>query len=186
MSATRAAQVIDSADTAARQITVRRESLWSKAIYKFRRDGTGMFALAVVVVYSLIAAGVWLGWLATDWADVTGGKWEAASFEHWFGTNIIGQDIFSRAIYSTSTGFRSWTRRRAAVDAAWRYAWGSGGILQRQLDGRNRALANGCPRLDPVLFICRRHSVCNAGQRLCHARGDDRDILDNGRARRAG
>jgi ABC-type dipeptide/oligopeptide/nickel transport system permease subunit len=105
MSATRAAQVIDSADTAARQIIVRRESLWSKAIYKFRRDRTGMSALAVVIVYSLIAVGVWLGWLASDWADVTGGKWEVASFDHWFGTNIIGQDIFSRAIYSTSTAF---------------------------------------------------------------------------------
>ena len=84
---------------------VRRESIWSKAIYKFRHDRTGMFAFGVVVIYSLVAIGVWFGWLAGDWADVTGGKWEPASASHWFGTNIIGQDIFSRAIYSTSTAF---------------------------------------------------------------------------------
>ncbi len=45
------------------------------------------------------------GWWASDWGDVTGGKWEASSATHWFGTNLIGQDIFARAIYSTKTAF---------------------------------------------------------------------------------
>lgn len=83
----------------------RRESLWSKAIYKFRRDRAGMAGFAVVMVYFLIAVGVWSGLLATGWSDVGGGKWEAATAEHWFGTNLIGQDIFDRAIYSTKTSF---------------------------------------------------------------------------------
>ena len=39
------------------------------------------------------------------WADLGGSKWEPVSAAHWFGTNIIGQDIFSRAIYATSTAF---------------------------------------------------------------------------------
>ena len=77
---------------------VRRQSLWSKALYKFRRDRTGMLAFAIVVAYSVIAVGVWLGWFAADWADVTDGKWESATGSHWFGTNIIGQDIFARAV----------------------------------------------------------------------------------------
>jgi len=84
---------------------VRRESLWSKAFYKFRRDRTGMVSLALVMLYMLIALGVTLGWWAADWSDVTGGKWEAPSAAHWFGTNLIGQDIFARAIYSTKTAF---------------------------------------------------------------------------------
>ncbi len=84
---------------------VRRESLWSKAFYKFRRDRTGMVSFVLVMLYMLIALGVTLGWWASDWSDVTGGKWEAASAAHWFGTNLIGQDIFSRAIYSTKTAF---------------------------------------------------------------------------------
>ncbi len=80
-------------------------SLWSKGLYKFRRDRTGMWSLAVVLAYVVVAAGVWLGLWATGWADLAGGKWEPVSAQHWFGTNIIGQDIFDRAIYSTKTSF---------------------------------------------------------------------------------
>lgn len=82
-----------------------RSSLWGKAAAKFARDRIGMVALAVVLVYLIVALGVWLGWWAQGWGDLLGGKWEPASATHWFGTNIIGQDIFSRAIYSTATAF---------------------------------------------------------------------------------
>ena len=64
-----------------------------------------MLALGVVLVYFVAAVGVWLGWWAMGWADLTGTKWEPVSGAHWFGTNIIGQDIFDRAIYSTATAF---------------------------------------------------------------------------------
>jgi ABC-type dipeptide/oligopeptide/nickel transport system permease subunit len=83
----------------------RRETLWRKALWKFRRDRAGMAGLAVVLVYCIAAVGVWLGWWATDWAEVAGGKWEAPSATHWFGTNLIGQDIFARSVYSISTAF---------------------------------------------------------------------------------
>ena len=83
----------------------RRQSLWSKAAWKLRRDRTGMAALAVVLAYFIAALGVWLGLWATGWADVEGGKWDPVSPAHWFGTNLIGQDIFQRAIYSVSTAF---------------------------------------------------------------------------------
>ena len=83
----------------------RRESLWSKAFYKFRHDRVGMAAFVVVCGYVLIAVGAALGWWAADWSEVNGGKWESASARHWFGTNLIGQDIFARAIYSTKTAF---------------------------------------------------------------------------------
>jgi len=85
--------------------SVRRESLWSKAAYKFQRDHIGMVSLIFVLLYLLIALGVAFGWWASGWSDVTGGKWEGMSATHWFGTNLIGQDIFSRAIYSTKTAF---------------------------------------------------------------------------------
>jgi peptide/nickel transport system permease protein len=81
------------------------DSLWSKAWRKFSRDRVGVAALAVVLIYGLTAAGVMFGWWAGDWADVGGPKWAPVSAEHWLGTNIIGQDIFSRAIYSTRTAF---------------------------------------------------------------------------------
>jgi peptide/nickel transport system permease protein len=81
------------------------DSLWSKAWRKFSRDRVGVAALAVVLIYGLTAVGVMFGWWAGDWADVGGTKWAPVSAEHWLGTNIIGQDIFSRAIYSTRTAF---------------------------------------------------------------------------------
>ena len=81
------------------------QSLWRKAARKFGRDRLGMLALGVVLLYALAALGAWLGWWAGSWADLTGAKWEPVSSVHWFGTNIIGQDIFDRAIYSTATAF---------------------------------------------------------------------------------
>jgi peptide/nickel transport system permease protein len=83
----------------------RRRTLWSKAAWKFRRDRTGMLGLAVVLAYFIAALGVWAGVWATGWADVAGGKWEPVSATHWFGTNLIGQDIFDRSIYSIKTAF---------------------------------------------------------------------------------
>jgi ABC-type dipeptide/oligopeptide/nickel transport system permease subunit len=81
------------------------DSLWLKALHKFRRDRVGMLALGGVLVYAVIAVGVVLGVWATGWADVTGPKWAPASSEYLFGTNIIGQDIFARSLYSTRTAF---------------------------------------------------------------------------------
>lgn len=83
----------------------RRESLWSKAAWKLRRDRAGLVGLAVVLVYFVAALGVWLGLWATGWAEVEGGKWNPPSAEHWFGTNLIGQDIFQRSIRSIGTAF---------------------------------------------------------------------------------
>jgi peptide/nickel transport system permease protein len=81
------------------------ESFWRKAARKFSRDRLGMLALGVVLAYFVVALGAWLGWWAGGWPDLTGSKWEPVSRAHWFGTNIIGQDIFDRAIFSTATAF---------------------------------------------------------------------------------
>ena len=81
------------------------DSLGRKAWRKFRRDRVGLAALGVVLIYAVVALGAMLGWWASDWADISGDKWAPVSAEHWAGTNIIGQDIFARAIYSTRTAF---------------------------------------------------------------------------------
>lgn len=81
------------------------DSLWLKAMHKFRHDRVGMWSLGIVAAYALIAFGVIMGWWAADWAAVTGPKWAPVSAEYWFGTNIIGQDIFARALYGTRTAF---------------------------------------------------------------------------------
>jgi peptide/nickel transport system permease protein len=83
----------------------RGESIWGKALYKFRRDRAGMLGLGIVLLYFIAAVGVWLGIWGTEWSDVEGPKWGSVSREHWFGTNLIGQDIFERSLYSTKTAF---------------------------------------------------------------------------------
>ena len=39
------------------------------------------------------------------WSVADGGRWEPAGPQHWFGTNVLGQDIFQRAVYSVRTAF---------------------------------------------------------------------------------
>ncbi len=84
---------------------VRGESLWRQAARKFGRDRLGMLALGVVLAYFVVALGAWLGWWAGGWADLTGTKWEPVSSVHWFGTIILGQDIFDRAVFRSATAF---------------------------------------------------------------------------------
>ena len=76
-----------------------------RPVGKLYRDGTGLIGLGIVGLFFLVAVGVGLGWLGQDWSAADGGRWESASADHWFGTNVLGQDIFQRAIYSVRTAF---------------------------------------------------------------------------------
>ena len=82
-----------------------RTSLWGRAFDQLRRDHAAMIGFAVVMGFLLIAVGTWFGWWGTGWSQATGGRWEGPSANHWLGTNLLGQDIFQRAIYSTRTAF---------------------------------------------------------------------------------
>jgi len=75
--------------------------LWSQ----LRNDRAGLAGLLIVSLFFLVAAGVWAGWLGQGWSAANGGRWESAGAEFWFGTNILGQDIFQRSIYSVRTAF---------------------------------------------------------------------------------
>lgn len=83
----------------------RPESLWSKGLAKLVHDRVGMAAFGVVLVYFIVAGGVWLGLLGQDWFEITDSSFAPVSAEHWFGTTRNGQDIFDRAIYSTKVAF---------------------------------------------------------------------------------
>ncbi|MFO8027161.1 MAG: ABC transporter permease [Opitutales bacterium] len=82
-----------------------KESLWSKSARKFRRDRFGVAALIVVGLYAVVALGVWLGVWGQNWSALGEEGFQGVSSEHWFGTNINGQDIFARAIAGTKTAF---------------------------------------------------------------------------------
>jgi peptide/nickel transport system permease protein len=78
-----------------------RQSLWSR----LRADPSGMTGLLIVLAFLLLALGGWMGLLGLDWSAAAGGRWEPAGPEFWFGTNLLGQDIFARSVYSVRTAF---------------------------------------------------------------------------------
>lgn len=82
-----------------------RETLWAKARYRFVRDRLGMLGLVTVLIFAVMALGVVFGWWATDWSDIRGGRFDPISTDFWFGSNVNGQDIFARVVYSTRTAF---------------------------------------------------------------------------------
>ena len=72
---------------------------------RLRQNRAGLLGFAVVVFFGLIAAGVGLGLLGQEWATISGDRWEPAGAEHWFGTNLLGQDIFHRTVHSVRVAF---------------------------------------------------------------------------------
>ena len=76
-----------------------------RAWSKLRQDKAGLLGLAIVSLFLFLSLGVLFGWLGQGWSVADGGRWEAASASHWLGTNLLGQDIFQRAVFSTRTAF---------------------------------------------------------------------------------
>jgi len=72
---------------------------------RLRNDNVGLAGLLIVLLFFLIAVGVWSGVFGQGWSDADGGRWESPGSAHWFGTNLLGQDIFQRAIFSVKTAF---------------------------------------------------------------------------------
>ena len=72
---------------------------------QLRKDKVGLAGLLIVLVFFLLATGVWAGVLGQDWSAADGGRWESPGPQFWFGTNLLGQDIFQRSIYSVRTAF---------------------------------------------------------------------------------
>ncbi len=81
------------------------DSLWNKAWYKFKKDRMGKTGAIIVLLYLLIAMGVWLGLWGQDWSDTSDDLWQGPSMQYFFGTNVIGQDVLTRVIYSTKVAF---------------------------------------------------------------------------------
>ena len=75
----------------------RRES-WRRGMYRMRQSGLSMVGLVLVVVLLVLAA---VGhWIAPFPEHITGSidtamRFKAPSWQHWMGTNELGQDVLS-------------------------------------------------------------------------------------------
>jgi ABC-type dipeptide/oligopeptide/nickel transport system permease subunit len=66
---------------------------------------SGLTGFILIVFFGLLALGVSLGVFGQSWSTADGGSWESAGFNHWFGTNKLGQDIFQRSVFSVGIAF---------------------------------------------------------------------------------
>jgi ABC-type dipeptide/oligopeptide/nickel transport system permease subunit len=58
-----------------------------------------------VAIFFIVAVCVWSGLLGRGWSEASGNSWENVSVSHWFGTNMLGQDILQRTLFGTATAF---------------------------------------------------------------------------------
>jgi len=84
---------------------IKKDNLWKKAFRKFFRDKLGVSSFAIVGFYGIIALGVGFGLWGNGWGETSDDGRTPVSAEHWFGTNLNGQDVYERAVFSTKTAF---------------------------------------------------------------------------------
>jgi len=77
----------------------------SRSWPKLRNSTAGLVGFGLVGVFALVALGAAFGLFGQDWSMASGGRWEPVSNAHWFGTNVLGQDIFQRSVYSVRVAF---------------------------------------------------------------------------------
>jgi len=77
----------------------------ARTFSRLRQNRSGLTGLFIVALFFIVAIAVWAGWLGQEWSAANGARWEGPGPIHWFGTNVLGQDIFERAVYSVRTAF---------------------------------------------------------------------------------
>jgi len=73
--------------------------------HRLKADRFGVTGLVIVACFAIVALSVWAGLLGQGWTEVSGERWESFSASHWFGTNLLGQDILQRTLFGAATAF---------------------------------------------------------------------------------
>lgn len=79
-------------------------SLWSDAFRRLRQNRLAMVCLAIIVAYLVLALLCASGLAFTGFATTNETEvYQAPNAAHWFGTDIFGRDVLSRAAHGTLT-----------------------------------------------------------------------------------
>lgn len=77
------------------------QSLWKDAWQKIKKDKLALICVTVTLAYVIVAVLVSLGLVAADWSKPVGGSYDAPNWNAWFGTDIFGRDVLSKALIGT-------------------------------------------------------------------------------------
>lgn len=77
------------------------DSIWRQLL----QDRAGLCGVVIIAAFALLWLLEGLGLAGQAWSQASGGRWEAASAQHWLGTNVLGQDIFERSLHSVKVAF---------------------------------------------------------------------------------
>lgn len=83
---------------------VKGKSLWQDAWQRLKRERLAMFALGMIVVYTLLALGAKLGILATPWDADLGQAYAPptlSDYRMWLGTDIFGRSVLFKVLHGT-------------------------------------------------------------------------------------
>jgi len=59
----------------------------------------------IIALYGAAALGVWLGLWGADWQEISAAPWAGPSWDHWLGTNGLGQDLLARLLAGAAHAF---------------------------------------------------------------------------------
>lgn len=76
------------------------KSLWQHAWAQLVKDKFAVLAMAIVIIYTLLAVLSACDLIAANWAQEVGSSYEAPSMQHLFGTDIFGRSVFAQTIKS--------------------------------------------------------------------------------------